>query len=110
MPDLDPTQKEGIKGIKETYERDAGASNDRWADTIAQIQSETGGGNDMYGGGMWQVQQNEKYTAAREARKQLDDKTVDGVKALLNEEQKKKLPSKKHRPEFDFDAPSPGEK
>jgi hypothetical protein len=111
LPDLDATQKEGIKGIKETYERDAASANDRWVDTIVQIQSEQGGANDgMMGGMMYQVAQNDKFTAVRDARKKLDDKTVDAVKALLNEEQKKKLPSKKNRPEFDFDAPSPGEK
>lgn len=105
LPDLEATQKEGIKGIKETYEREAGSSNDRWADTIGQLQGETGGDEGMMGG-MWQVKENEKFTAARDARKQLDDRTIDQVKALLTEEQRKKLPSKKHRPEFDFDAPS----
>ncbi|MBC7772531.1 MAG: hypothetical protein H7210_08570 [Pyrinomonadaceae bacterium] len=106
MPDLDAGQKEGLKTIKEAYERDADASNSKWSGIIDEVRAastdEMGG---FGGGGAWMLRQNPKYTEALEARKALDTKTIDAVKSLLNDEQKKKMPNAMKRPEFDFDQP-----
>jgi hypothetical protein len=104
IEDLDVGQREAIKGLKENHQRDAGAVNDKWAAAIAEIES----GNDQEAmGGWWGgYNENPKIQEHRTARKTVDDKVVEAVKALLNEEQRKRLPDRKKRPEFDFDAPS----
>ena len=105
LADLDAGQKEGLKGIKETYLRDADTANTKWASVIDEIRSSQTGGEMGFGGGVWALRNNEKYQEAQKARKALDTKTMDAVKALLNDEQKKMMPSASKRPEFDFDQP-----
>jgi len=105
LTDLEASQREGIKGIKETYERDAATANGRWTTAIDDVMGS--GGDDPNSMMMmkWQLKENEKYKEAAAARKALDEKTVDSVRALLSEDQKAKLPSATKRPEFDMDAP-----
>ncbi len=106
LADLDAGQKEGLKGLKEAYLRDAESANTKWASVIDEVRSsQSGEGMGFGGGGIWMLRQNEKYIEAQTARKTLDTKTMESVKALLNEEQKKKMPSASKRPEFDFDLP-----
>lgn len=105
LTDLDAGQREGLKGIKETYLRDAETANSKWASVIDEVRSSQGGEMGFGGGGIWMLRNNEKYQEAQKARKALDTKTMDAVKALLNDEQKKKMPSASKRPEFDFDQP-----
>lgn len=106
MTDLDAGQKEGLKTLKETYAREAEAANTKLTGIIDEIRgssdNEMGG---FGGGGAWMLRQNPKYMEGLEARKALDTKTIDAVKSLLNDEQKKKMPNAMKRPEFDFDQP-----
>ncbi|MGE3107556.1 MAG: hypothetical protein AB7G11_01105 [Phycisphaerales bacterium] len=102
--DLDAGQKEGLKGIKETYLRDAETANSKWSSVIDEVRA-SGSEGMGFGGGIWMLRQNEKYQEAQTARKTLDNKTIETVKALLTEEQKKKLPSPSKRPDFDVDQP-----
>ncbi len=105
LPDLDASQKEALKTIKDTHTRDAGAANDKWAAVLDELKSAQGD-QGMFGGGMWMIRQDPKFVEARDARKAIDDKAVDALKALLNEAQRAKLPKKNYRPEWDFDRPA----
>lgn len=102
MTDLDAAQQEGLKTLKETYLRNAQTANDKWASVLDGIKAGMGE-EAMMGGGSWMIRQDPKYTEAREARKAVDDKAVESVKALLTEAQRAKLPKKNYRPEWDFD-------
>lgn len=103
MTDLDAAQKEGLKGLKESFVRDAGAANDKWAGVVDELKAAQGDENMFFGGGMWMIRNDQKYKDAADARKALDDKTIESVKALLTEAQRAKLPKKNYRPEWDFD-------
>lgn len=106
LPGLEAGQLEGIRGIKETYAREAESANTKWVSVIDEVRnSQASDGMGFGGGGIWMLRQNEKYIEAQTARKTLDTKTIESVKALLNDEQKKKMPSASKRPEFDFDQP-----
>jgi hypothetical protein len=105
LDDLDASQREAIKGLQESYDRDAGAANERWSGLIQEIES--GDSEEAMGGWWGGYNDNPKVQEARAARKAIDDRTVDAVKAILTEAQRKKLPDPNNRPEFDFDAPNP---
>lgn len=100
---LDAAAKEGIKNLKEQYAREVVPANEAWATAISE--------NELSQDGMAAMamqfgkQMPESIKNAKEVRDSLDEKTVKAVKALLTEEQQAKLPDKKFRPEFDFDAP-----
>ncbi len=105
IPDLDATQKEGLHGLREAYERDAGAANEKWAGVILDMEKDDS--NPMAAFGMWGMGNQEgPLKDAKDARKAIDDRSVEAVKALLSEPQRARLPDKKNRPEFDFDGPT----
>lgn len=101
MSDIDSNQKSSLAPLKEAYFREAGAANDKWAAVLDELKAEQGA--DMFGGGMWQIVHNPKYVEARDARKAIDDRTVESITAILTEDQRAKLPKKNYRPEWDFD-------
>jgi len=101
---LDPAAKEGIKNLKEQYLRDVVPANDAWAAAISAHELAQDGMQAM--AMQFGRQMPEEVKAAKAVRDALDDKTVEAVKALLTEQQRAKLPDKKFRPEFDFDAPA----
>lgn len=103
MSDLDATQKEGIKTLKESYTRDSAAADDKWAGVQDDLKANLSDEQSMFGQGVWMIRQDPKYVEARDARKGIDDKAVEAVKALLTEAQRAKLPKKNYRPEWDFD-------
>jgi hypothetical protein len=103
LPDLDQAQREGLRGIKEAHEREAGAANEKWAAAI--LESEADETNPMAAFGGFGQPKEGPLKDARDARRAIDDRTVDAVNDLLTESQRAKLPDKKKRPEFDFDAP-----
>lgn len=107
MKDLDATQVDGIKAIKETYLRDAGAANDKWAVAYDDILNAIPPEQRAMGGGMWQIRGDPRYTEGREARKAIDTRAVESVKALLTEAQRALLPKPGYRPEWDFDHNNP---
>jgi len=90
LEDLDATQRKSIEGIAESYTRDAAALNKKGEQaqeateatmTVSTMMATFSGG----GGGDPAMQE------VRTARRELDRKTADAVKALLTEEQKAKL-------------------
>ncbi|MBC7772658.1 MAG: hypothetical protein H7210_09215 [Pyrinomonadaceae bacterium] len=103
---IDPSTLEGIKGIRESYDRDAGIANEKWANAMAEQdarQEEANDGNMWWGGG----EEEPKVQEARAARHAIDKKAAAAVKALLTEEQRKKLPDRKWRPEWDMEGTAP---
>lgn len=105
MNDLDAAQREAISTIKASYARDAQAANEKWAAAITDLELNPTDDN-PFAAMMPNRQLPEPIKNARQARDDLDTRTVDAVKALLTEAQQKKLPEKKYRPELDFDTPS----
>lgn len=102
LPDLDESQREAIKGIRESFTRDSAVINDKWAAALAEQESKQ---QEQFPWAFWGGQEDPAIAEARNQRKELEKKTVESIKALLNEEQKNKLPDRKWRPEFDLDAP-----
>lgn len=101
---LDAAAKDGIRNVKEQYLRDVVPANDGWAAAISEHELSQDGMAAM--AMQFGRQLPEPIKQAKEVRDALDQKTVDAVRALLTDEQKAKLPDKKFRPEFDFDAPA----
>lgn len=94
--DLTPEQRESLKGIKEGYERDTGPINEKWAKATEEKEEKAGGTVMM----MMQSFQpggdgDDALKSARDARKELDEKTSDKIEALLTPEQVTRLPQKK---------------
>jgi Spy/CpxP family protein refolding chaperone len=103
LPDLDPGQREGVKGIRETFERESTAINDKWAAGLEEQEARRRENPSPWG---WGGDDDPKIVEARKQRKDLEKKTVDSISAILTAEQRKKLPDRKWKPEFDLDAPS----
>ncbi len=104
---LDAATLEGIRAAREVYERDAAVANEKWAASLAEedAKNSADSGQHMWWGD-WS-EESEKTAEARKARRELDKRTVAAVNAILTEEQRKKLPDRKWRPEWDLDSPSP---
>lgn len=103
LADLDPGQREGLKGIRETFERESAAVNDKWAAGLEEQDTKRRENPNPWG---WGGDDDPKIAEARKQRKDLEKKTVDSISAILTAEQRKKLPDRKWKPEFDLDAPS----
>ena len=106
---LDAATLEGIKGVKENYERDTEAANQKWAAALTEQDEriEKDGGQQAMWWGNWRPE-DPKVQEARAARRAIDKKATAAVKAMLSDEQRKKLPDRKWRPEWDLDAPDTG--
>ncbi len=102
---LDAATIEGIKGVRENYERDAAAANEKWAQALAaqdeQIEKDSAGQNMWWGN--WRPE-DPKVRETRAARRAIDKKATAAIAAMLTEEQRAKLPDRKWRPEWDLDA------
>lgn len=108
IAELDPGQKEALKGIRESFARELGQLNDRWAALAAEQDQQQAQNASPWN--WWGQGEDERITSVRQQRKQLEKKTVESVKALLTPEQRAKLPEKKWKPEFDLDSPLPPRK
>lgn len=93
--DLTPEQRERLRGISESYRRQARSANDRWS--IAQERAESEG-KATGGGGMGMVFMNggqgqpEDLREARTARRDLDKQTDSELDGLLSDSQRDRLP------------------
>ncbi|MGE3107557.1 MAG: hypothetical protein AB7G11_01110 [Phycisphaerales bacterium] len=103
---LDSATVEGLKGVRETYERESAGANEKWAQALSdqddRMEKESNGQNMWWGD--WRPE-DPKVQEARSARMALDRRTTQAIRAMLTEEQRKKLPDRKWRPEWDLDAP-----
>jgi hypothetical protein len=95
--DLDKTVKQSLTDLAAAYERDAAIINDKWAKAIATEEKE--GGGDPMGGfmrmmGGGEAQDDSPQAQARKDRRNLDNQTMDKLKALLTPAQQERLPSR----------------
>jgi hypothetical protein len=98
--DLDESQKETVKTLKEQYMREASSLNTNWAKAQEAAEEKAGGSMQLmmaqWMGASEDVKKaQEEIKAAREARKEVDDKFKKRLQDMLNGAQKDRLPTKK---------------
>lgn len=106
--DLAPDQREILQQVKEAYDREVTALNERWAAALEQAESEgKAGGFGFLSGGSGE---SEELKAAKKARRDLDERMNDRIKTALNDKQRERLPKKRPAsPESgDFVTAGPG--
>jgi hypothetical protein len=100
---LSAEQKTSITEIKDRYTRDLAALNQKMETayeqrestiTAAELMGRFGGGGGPRGGGGGMID-SEELTTLREQRRDLETATVEKIQALLNEDQKAKLPQQR---------------
>jgi len=95
LDDLTPAQRASIQDIKASYRRDAGSLNDTWAAAITASEGEGQSGTVFGSDGshfmMNMGDEPQSLVDARKARRELDEKTNDKVKGVLNQDQQAKL-------------------
>ncbi len=102
--DLNADQTKQLDEIRDNYTRDAGPLNERWAAALEQNEKTADpvdamfGGPGGAGGGTSEVRQ------ARDARRTLDNKSLDALKSLLTEDQVTRLPDRREEAEGAGDA------
>lgn len=94
--DLSAQQKEEVRLLRESYEREAAAANARWAAAVEAAEDKRGSNwmeemmqRAMGGGG-----RDDGVGDAKKARQDLDDRTLERLKAILTKEQAARLPEK----------------
>jgi len=100
---LDPATAEALKNLKDQYGREIASANKAWADAITENENSEKSAQEALAA-QFTRQMPENVKTAKEARDAIDEKTMTSLRALLTEEQQKKLPDRKFRPEFDYDA------
>jgi hypothetical protein len=98
--DLDESQKETVRTLKEQYQREASSLNANWAKAQEAAEEKAGGSMQLmlsqWMGASEDVKKaQEDIKAAREARKEVDDKFKKRLQDVLNGAQKDRLPAKK---------------
>lgn len=84
--DLTPTQAESLTTIRENYEREVAPINDRWAKAIDSQQADGEQGWWGFGGDTTEADE------AEQARKDIDERFIERVRATLTPEQIERLP------------------
>lgn len=108
LNDLTPDQKQTLAQIGRSYADEAKNLNDKWAKAIeAQEDKHNGafgvmmdGAMSQFGGAGGADDTTKDVNEARDARKDLDEKTEKRVKDLLNADQQAKMPEKSVEPEM----------
>jgi hypothetical protein len=97
--DLSADQKESLQALRESYTRDLAAVNERWAKATEEKEEKAGGAvMVMMQGFMGGGSPDDPVKQAKDARKELDEKTQDRLEAVLSPDQKARLPEKKIEP------------
>ncbi|MBL8745341.1 MAG: hypothetical protein JNK58_03185 [Phycisphaerae bacterium] len=99
--DVTEEQRSRIAEIRQSYDRDAEAINVKWSKAIEENEMTITPMEMMGGGGGPALRE------GRTARRELDQRTVDKLKAVLTEDQVKRLPERRERDEADGDRPMP---
>lgn len=117
LEDLEASQKETLSQIREQYDRELAASNEKWAIAL-QDRDDKIGDDPMAMAQVFMPNPNDKgpLADAKKSRRDLDERTGDRVLALLNASQKEKMPKppKKHVTErgdgpFEFEVTEGGD-
>ncbi|MGE3110004.1 MAG: hypothetical protein AB7G11_06210 [Phycisphaerales bacterium] len=96
--DLDAKQREAITAAREQFVRENDVACDKLAQAI--VEDEESGSNMGFGGMMISFGEDNKDTPisqARKAKRELEKKSLDGLKSLLTEKQIEKLPKREER-------------
>jgi hypothetical protein len=95
--DLTPDQKEQLQSVKESYAREAATVNEKWAKATEEKETQAGGSIMVMMQGFQGMggDPNDPVKVARDARRELDNKTKDRIEGILSADQKAKLPKKK---------------
>ncbi len=106
--DLTPEQRAALNEIKETYLREARLLNDKWAEAIDADESDPNAANiSMLGGQTMRIvtretdgsgEKENPLDKATSARRDLDNRTLDRAKALLNPAQQARMPKRQAQP------------
>ncbi len=97
MDDLEPAQRTTIDEISASYARERGAADARWASAISK-EDEEGGSSLMAGGMVIRMrmmdgsEDESPVGQARSDRRAVDERFTDRLKAVLNEDQRDRLP------------------
>lgn len=91
--DATPEQKAAISELRDGYSREAEAANEKWSKAIEESEMTITPMEMMGGGGGPGLRE------GRTARRDIDQKTVEKLKALLTEDQVKRLPERREREE-----------
>jgi hypothetical protein len=94
MEDLTPEQRTQVAEIRDSYERDAKALNERWSAAIREQEASGGSGAFAGGGGIVMISSGDEPEAlveARKARRELDERTKERLEAAMNEKQRERL-------------------
>ncbi len=96
--DLSSDQKKQIEELRANYSRDAAPLNERWASALEQQEKAADPVDAVFGpgpggGGNSEVRQ------ARDARRALDNKSLDSLKSILSTEQVERLPDRREEAE-----------
>lgn len=103
LPDLAASQRETIKGIRETFEREMSAINGRWVTALVEQDQKVGPPRDPF----TFLDDSEAVIEAREQRKAIEKRAVETVRAMLSADQQERLPSRNWNTTFDLDLNSP---
>lgn len=94
--DLDPKQREAINTLSEQYRRDLDAACEKWAQAILD-EEKSGAGDARFGGTFISVgddNEDSPVALASKAKRELEKKSLDGLKTLLTEKQIERLPKR----------------
>ncbi len=113
LDDLDTSQRDQLKAIGDSFERERRASNNAWARAVAADEADPEGGSmlavlrrvaeaedEMGFMAFMGMRESDNVSAAREARKELDERTVARIHAVLQEAQLERLPAAPQGDEF----------
>ncbi len=100
LGDLSADQRERLEAVRTTYTRDVAALNDKYAKAIAEQEEDPASADPMQMAMMMQGMGdgNDPVSEARAARNEFEQRIVDQIDAVLNEEQLARMPD---RPSFD---------
>lgn len=90
LEDLTDEQEEQIAGLLEAYEREAQAIRDKWAEAVVEWQERVTM-TDMFGGAK---AGGSEGATQRSAKKELDGRYYEQVRAILTEDQRQQLPER----------------
>lgn len=97
LADLSAQQKDDLKLLHESYDRESAAANTRWASAVEAAEDKRGGNfmeemmQRAMGGGEAKA---DDVADARKAREELDARSMDRLLAILNKDQASRLPEK----------------
>ncbi|MDX2130673.1 MAG: hypothetical protein SFY69_01315 [Planctomycetota bacterium] len=95
LDDLRPEQRDDLRALREQYERDAGAANDRWAGAIREAEQQENAGAIATPMGVMRISMGDEpegLVEARKARRAVDEQASTRLRSILTPGQLERLP------------------